>query len=64
MVEKETKRNEVVEFSLCPICGACPTVRFEGEKVIISDDLGGRVVLKLEEAIELAEKIGQISGKR
>jgi len=56
--------EKTLEFSLCPECGACPSVKFEGEKVIISDDLGGRVVLKMAEAIELAKKIEQVRGMK
>lgn len=52
-MEKEHERKRVV---LCPVCGACPEVAFDGDDVLIGEE-ENLVRLKKEEWNQLVKKI-------
>lgn len=43
-------------ITLCPACGSCPTVEFDGETVRLGEE-GNRVTLKKAEWNDLVDKI-------
>lgn len=52
-MEKETKKQRVV---LCPVCGACPEIVFDGQEVLIGEK-DNLVRLKKTEWNDLVRKI-------
>lgn len=45
-------------ITLCPACGNCPTVEFDGETVRLGEE-GNRVTLKKAEWNDLVDKIAR-----
>lgn len=52
-MERDTEKTKVI---LCPVCGACPEIVFDGEGVLIGEE-GNRVKLKKQEWNDLVLKI-------
>lgn len=52
-MERDTEETRVV---LCPVCGACPEIVFDGEDVLIGEK-GNLVKLKKQEWNDLVRKI-------
>jgi hypothetical protein len=51
MATKRTVENNITRFTLCRNCSDCPVVEIhhDSNRVIITDDFGGKVTLTLEE---------------
>ncbi len=45
--------KEIKRITLCGVQGCCPEVVISTQKVVITDDHGGKVVLTREEFMEL-----------
>ncbi len=51
MITKKTVENNITRFTLCRACANCPVieVHHDTNRVIITDDFGGKVTLTLQE---------------